>query len=323
MDVLSDILRTVQVRGCMYFRTAFTPPWGVTVPRYSNVSRYHLVTRGSCWATVEGHEGKIKLEKGDLIFVTNGASHDLFCDASVPPFLPVDEVIVKSGFDGEGPLEWGGDEGGEATALVCGHFEFDHERGRTFLKELPPFIHVPNTELLHYSWLEQAMRFITYEAFERAPGSEAVINRLAEIIFIQTIRTYARQSPDSSKLFSALQDEQIGRVLRAVHKDPAVSWTVESMARAGGMSRTVLSQRMNELLGVTPMAYLTQWRMELAHEALLSTREGIPEIAESVGYQSLSAFTRAFKKHFGRGPGEVRRNGARVQAVPSGNAVTN
>lgn len=309
MDVLSDILRTVQIRGSLYFRTAFTPPWGVTVPRYSNVSRYHLVTRGSCWATVEGCEDKLKLEKGDLIFVTNGASHDLFCDASVPPFLSVEEVIQEAGFNGKGPLAWGGDMDGETTALVCGHFEFDHERGKLLLNELPPYIHIPNTEILHYTWLEQAMRFITHEAFEREPGSEAVINRLAEIIFIQTVRTYAKRTDDTSRLFTAMQDEQLGRVFEAIHENPGENWTVESMARAGGMSRTLISQRMNEVLGVTPMAYLTRWRMELAHERLLSTREGIPEIAESVGYQSLSAFTRAFKKHFGRGPGEVRREG--------------
>jgi len=310
MDVLSDILSSVQIRGSLYFRTAFTPPWGVTVPRFSNVSRYHLVTRGSCWVTVEGDDTKIKLEKGDLIFVTNGAAHDLFCDSSVPPFLRVEEVIQQSGFNGKGALLWGGDLDGETTSLVCGHFEFDHDRGKLLLNELPPFIHVPNTEILHYNWLEQAMRFITFEAFEREPGSEAVINRLAEIIFIQTIRTYAKRNADSSRLFSALQDEQIGRVLEAVHEDPAENWTVETMAREAGMSRSVLSQRMNEVLGTTPIAYLTRWRMEVAHRALVSRRDGIPEIAESVGYQSLSAFTRAFKKQFGRGPGEVRREGA-------------
>ncbi|MGB4990017.1 MAG: cupin domain-containing protein, partial [Pyrinomonadaceae bacterium] len=83
MDVLSDILRSVHVQGSLYFRTSFSPPWGVAVPRFKNVSRYHLVTRGSCWATVEGTDEKIKLEKGDLILVANGAAHDLFCDSSV------------------------------------------------------------------------------------------------------------------------------------------------------------------------------------------------------------------------------------------------
>ena len=310
MDVLSDILRSVHVRGSLYFRTAFTPPWGIAVPRYSNVSRYHLVTRGSCWVQVEGAEEKVKLEKGDLILITNGAAHDLFCDSSTPPFLPVDEVVKLSGFNGRGALVWGGeDKNNETTALVCGHFAFDSERGKLLLAALPSYIHVPNTEILHYSWLESAMRFITFEAFERELGSEAIINRLAEIIFIQTIRTFAGTAGESSSMFAALRDEQISKVLGAIHIDPANGWTVDSLARVAGMSRTILSERMRDVLGVSPIAYLTQWRMELAHEALVHDRNGIPEISESVGSRSLSAFTRTFKKYYGRGPGEVRRIG--------------
>lgn len=308
MDVLSDILRAVHVKGSLYFRTAFKPPWGVAVPRFSNVSRYHFVTRGSCWAQVEGSDERVKLEKGDLILVTKGAAHDLFCDSSQPPFLSVDEVIQRSGFDGTGALVWGGDEKNhEMTSMVCGHFAFDTERGKHFLDALPPYIHVPNTEILKYGWLESALRFFTFETFERDFGSDAIINRLSEIIFIQTIRTYAAQSSDSSSVFAALRDEQISKVLGAIHEAPAESWTVDSLARLAGMSRTILSERMKEVLGISPIAYLTQWRMELAHEALVHDRDGIPEISESVGYQSLSAFTRTFKKHFGRGPGEVRR----------------
>jgi AraC-like DNA-binding protein len=270
-----------------------------------------LVTRGSCWAKIDGVSGKIKLEKGDLILITNGAAHDLFCEASVPPFLPVDEVVAKANFDGNGALVWGGESTDhETTELICGHFSFGSERGRLMLASLPPYIHVPNTEILHYGWLESAMRFITFEAFERELGSEAVINRLAEIIFIQTVRTYALSKKDKSSFFAALSDEQVGRVLQAIHGEPARDWTVETLARVAGVSRTVLAERMREVLGVSPIAYLTQWRMELAHEALVHSRDGVPEISESVGYNSLSAFTRAFKKHFGRGPGEVRRLGA-------------
>ena len=309
MDVLSEVLRSIHIKGSLYFRTSFTPPWGVAVPRFSNVSRYHLVTRGSCWVRVEGVDTKIRLEKGDLILITNGAAHDLFCDSSVPPFLPVDEVVERSGFDGNGALVWGGgDVEHEPTALVCGHFSFDNERGKLLLDALPAYIHVPNTEILHYSWLEAATRFITHEAFEREIGSEAVINRLAEIICIQTIRTYAKKGEGiRAGLFAALRDEQIGQVLGAIHAEPGAEWTVDSMARVAGMSRTVLSERMKEVLGSSPMAYLTRWRMELAHEALIQERTGIPEISESVGYNSLSAFTRTFKKTFGRGPGEIRR----------------
>lgn len=307
MDVLSDILRNVHVKGSLYFRTAFTDPFGVRVPAFSNVARFHLVTRGKCWASVSETEGKIRLEKGDLIVIPNGAEHSLFCDHSQPPFLSVDEVVEQSGFTGEGALVWGGEESEEMTSLVCGHFSFDSERGKLLLDALPPFIHVPNTEILHYSWLDSAMKFITHEAFERQLGSEAIINRLAEIIFIQTVRTFSKTKDETKGFFAALGDSQITQVLQAIHKDPAQSWTVDSLARVAGMSRTILAERMKEVLGISPIAYLTHWRMEMAHEALVHQTDGIPEISEAVGYQSLSAFTRTFKKHYGRGPGEVRR----------------
>jgi AraC-like DNA-binding protein len=307
MDILSDILKTVHVKGTLYFRTSFSPPWGVKVPQYGNVSRFHLVTRGTCYATVEGCDEKLRLEKGDLILVTNGAEHNLFCESSEPPFLQVDEVVRQSGFTGEGALVWGGEKSGDTTALVCGHFSFDSERGKHLLDALPPYIHIPNTETMNYGWLESAMKFIAFEAYEREFGSDAIINRMAEVIFIQTVRTFAKSRDDSNGLFAALRDPQIAQVLQAVHQNPGENWTVDSLARVGGMSRTVLSERMKEVIGISPIAYLTQWRMELAHEALIYKADGIPEISEAVGYQSLSAFTRTFKKHYGRNPGEVRR----------------
>ncbi|MEZ5426926.1 MAG: AraC family transcriptional regulator [Pyrinomonadaceae bacterium] len=311
MDVLSDILRTVQVEGSLYFRTAFSPPWGVIVPPYKNVSRYHLVVRGSCFVYIEGFEKPLRLEKGDLILITNGTEHRL-CYSVDTECLTLDEVLDKSGFDGKGALVWGEDDPGETTSLVCGHFAFESERGKLLLNALPPFIHVPNTEILHYGWLDSATKFITHEAFKRELGSDAVINRLAEIIFIQTIRTFAKSNGHTQNLFAALIDPQISQVLEQMHRRPERAWTVDGLARTAGMSRTILSERMRDVLGISPMAYLTQWRMELAHEALTRGRDGIPEISEAVGYQSLSAFTRAFKKHFGRGPGAVRRAGQTV-----------
>lgn len=309
MDVLSDILRTVQVQGSLYFRTAFTPPWGgLVVPRYKNVARYHFVTRGSCGVQVSGVNQKLILEEGDLIVITNGAEHCLFDESGESPFLSVDEVIKKSGFDGRGALVWGGDETNHTTSLVCGHFAFDSERGKLLFDSLPPFIHVPHTEIRHYEWLDAATKFISHEAFEREMGSEAIINRLAEIIFIQTVRTYAKLQNESKGLFAALTDAQINQVLQAIHQKPQENWSVDSLARVAGISRTVLSERMKHIFGIPPIEYLTKWRMELAHEALTRGRDPIAEISEAVGYQSLSAFAHRFKKHFGRAPGEVRRH---------------
>ena len=309
MDILSDILRTVEIQGSLYFHTNFTPPWGLTVPRHRNVARFHLVTSGNCTVRVEGIDEIVRLEEGDLLVITRGAEHILSDEKSEPPFLGVDEVIEKSGFKGHGSLVWGGNETVEATRLVCGHFSFNPDRGKFYLEALPAFIHVPNSEIQHYGWLDSAAGFIAHEAFQGEMGSEAILNRLAEIAFIQTIRTYAKKHSEPKGLFAALTDNHLHLVLEAIHKDPMTDWTVEALARIAGTSRTVLSERMQEVFGISPIAYLTVWRMELAHERLSKGNEPIVEVSESVGYQSLSSFSRRFKKHFGRNPGEVRRCG--------------
>jgi AraC family transcriptional regulator, activator of mtrCDE len=306
MDVLSEILRTLKVQGSLYFRTAFSPPWGVLAPHYGKVARFHLVTRGACWVRVENVAQPIRMERGDLIVIPHGAEHHLLDELTTAP-LAVDEVVQQAGFVGEGALVWGAEPTAEPTCMVCGHFTFDAERGALLHESLPIFIYVPHTETLNYNWLDEAMKFIAHEAAANQPGGEAIVNRLSEIIFIQTIRWYASTSNQMKGLLAALADEQLGKSLQAFHRNPGQLWTVEELARAAAMSRTLFSERMRKVMGMSPMEYATQWRMEIAHEALTDRRVNVAEIAEAVGYQSLSAFTRAFKKQFGRGPGEVRR----------------
>jgi AraC-like DNA-binding protein len=312
MDVLSEILRTVTVQGSLYFRTAFSPPWGLLVPRFSNVARFHLLTRGTCWVRVASCAEPTRLERGDLIVIPHGAEHHLLDDLKTTP-LAVDEVVRRAGFSGEGALVYGAEPATEPTSMVCGHFAFHAERGSLLLKSLPPFIHVPHTETLNYGWLDDAMKFIAYEASADQAGATAIVNRLSEIIFIQTIRRYADVHEPERGLFAALADEQLARAMRAFHLKPGEAWTVETLARAAGMSRTLFSQRMGEILGMSPMEYVTQWRLESAHKELADRQGSVPEIAESLGYQSVSAFGRAFKKRFGRGPGEVRRGAVTLE----------
>lgn len=307
MDILSDILHTVKVHGSLYFRTDFTPPWGLRVPSFQNVARFHLVTRGSCLARISGINANVLLQTGDLIVITRGAEHHLSDENSEPPFTSVDEAVTKSGFDGHGAFHWGSAETGhQPTELVCGHFAFASARGKLLLDALPAFIHIPNTKMRRFGWLDAATKFIADEVFGGELGSAAIINRLAEIIFIQTVRAYAKTQKEPNGLFAALTDASISRVMLSIHRDPGADWTVDSLARVAGVSRTILSERMKTVLGIPPIAYLTHWRMELAHEALADSKKGMAEIGEAVGYQSLSAFSRKFKKHFGYTPGAVR-----------------
>jgi Cupin len=194
MDVLSDILRTIRIQGSFYFRTAFSAQWGIVVPRCGNVARYHMVTRGICWVTVEGVPEPVRLESGDLIVIPHGAQHCLADDLETP-VVSVDEVVRQSGFAGEGPLIWGSGGSIEPTSLLCGQFSFGSDQAGLLIKALPPLIHIKHTETLNYGWLADAMKFIAHEANSGQLGSEAVMNRLSEIVFVQPWETTKSDVP--------------------------------------------------------------------------------------------------------------------------------
>lgn len=304
--MLSDILDALKMRGSLYFRTEFSPPWGVRVPAFSNVARFHLVSRGQCWVKVGERPSAIALAAGDLIVIPHGAAHTLSDDPDTRVF-DVDDVVARAGFKGEGSLVYGGDDHGNPACLVCGHFEFDDDVRHPLLQALPPYILIRGTDALNHVWLDEAMRFIGNEAGSDKPGGEAIVNRLSEILFIQAIRAYVTQAGDQAGCLAGMTDPLIGRALRLLHRSPGESWTVAALAAEAGVSRTGFAERFNRLMGTTPLRYLTHWRMQKARQLLADTHTPMIDIAEHVGYQSEAAFGRVFKRQFGIGPGAYRR----------------
>ncbi len=305
-DALSDILGAVKLRGSIYFRTEFSSPWGVAVPSYKNVARFHLVARGECWVRVEGVEAPARLGQGDLIVIPHGAAH-ILSDRPKGSAPSVDQVVKDTGFAGEGALVLGGPDGGDATAMLCGHFEFDDNTPHPLLEALPPFIHVTGSETLNQTWLESIMKFATSEAQSDRPGGDAIVYRLSEIIFIQAIRIHVERTGEASGSLAGITDARIGRALSAIHADPIGRWTVESLGREAGMSRTAFAERFRRLIGMAPLAYVTQWRLQHARRQLLESDASIRHVAECAGYGSEAAFIRVFKKHYGSTPAVMRR----------------
>jgi AraC-like DNA-binding protein len=307
-DALSDILGAVKLRGSIYFRTEFSSPWGVAVPSYKNVARFHLVARGECWVRVEGVEAPVRLGQGDLIVIPHGAAH-ILADQPKGSAPSVDQVVEDSGFTGEGALVLGGPDTGNATAMLCGHFEFDDDTAHPLLEALPPFIHVTGSETLNQTWLESIMKFATSESQSDRPGSDAIVYRLSEIIFIQAIRIHVERTGEASGSLAGITDPRVGRALGAIHADPVSHWTVEALGREAGMSRTAFAERFRRLIGMSPLAYVTQWRLQHARRHLLESDASIRHVAERAGYGSEAAFIRAYKKHYGATPAAMRRAG--------------
>lgn len=306
-DALSQILGALKMRGAIYFHTHFTPPWGVRVPAYRNVARFHMAIRGQCWLRVDGVAEPISLATGDLIVIPHGASH-ILSDVAEREAAQLDEVLSRSGYDGDGALVYGGARDGHASQLLCGHFEFEEGLMHPILSALPSYIHIPNTETMNANWLDPVMRFVTAEAMGARAGADAIVHRLTEIIFIQVVRAFVDRAGDAAGCLAGVLDGQLGKALSAVHLAPERPWTVEAMANEAGMSRTVFAERFTALIGMTPLGYVTHWRMQLARRQLIETDRPLIEIAEASGYRSESAFARAFKRQFDAAPGGLRRN---------------
>ncbi|NKB53588.1 MAG: AraC family transcriptional regulator [Rhizobiaceae bacterium] len=305
-DALSQILNALQMRGTVYFHTDFSSPWGVEVPQYSNVARFHMVMRGSCVVTIDGRADPIHLSTGDLVVIPHGVCH-ILSDAPDRQADELDFVLSKSGYNGSGALIYGGPEQLGSCKLFCGHFEFEEGATHPLLAGLPEVIHLPNTQTMNAEWLDSVIRFVSSEVLGEKAGAEAIVHRLTEIIFIQTVRAFVDSVGDQAGSLAGVLDPKLSRSLNAVHSKPEEKWTVESMAAMAGMSRTVFAERFSRLIGMTPHNYVTHWRMQLAYKMLAGGSLSIIDIAETVGYGSEAAFTRAFKNQFDITPALFRK----------------
>lgn len=317
MDLLSDILFHLRLTGTLYFRTSFTPPWGIQVPSFRNVARFHFAHKGSCFVRIDGEAKPIPLGQGDLVIVTHGAAHTLYCTPETErQALTLDEMVEKSGFTGTGTLVYGDTGSHQETQLVCGHFAFDEEAFHPLIDALPPSLHIANYGETAGRWMEHTLRVIGAEAAQPGMGNDLIALKLSEIIFAQALRTYLQSAGAERPVFAGFADPRLSRALKAIHDTPAHPWTLDALADIAGMSRAAFASRFANRMDTTPLVYLTQWRMQLARERLIGTPEPIIEVAEKAGYHSEAAFGRAFKKHFGMGPATYRRT--RREALSAG-----
>jgi AraC-like DNA-binding protein len=304
MDALSDILALTRLASVVYFRTSFSAPWGMAMGA-SDVAQFHLIVRGQCFLEVPGVDADPRpLSSGDILVLPHGHAHAL-SDHPASDRVPGTEVLHahRNG----APLFQGGTE---ITTMVCGHFEFDRRFDHCLLRDLPPLIHLQHWEHRQLSWLETVTTAIVQESGSAKPGAEVVVGRLAEVLFVQILRSYIAQQKPSRSYLAALQDERISAALAIIHKHPHADLGLDHIARTVGMSRSAFANRFKELVGTTPMRYANDWRMLKARELLEASGAPIARICEQVGYLSEAAFNRAFKAKFGQTPGAIRRAGA-------------
>jgi AraC family transcriptional regulator, activator of mtrCDE len=306
MDLLGDILSTLELHSTLYFRAELTAPFSIAVPADRAVIRFHVANEGPCRIELPSGEAA-EFAAGDLILIPHGAAHVLSDSSRAVPF-PLPNVMDVSRFDGTGPLVFGG--GGRRTSLVCGHFAFKHPIMHPVIASLPALIRVEGSAKRHYAWLEQLLAYMEGESRSRSEAWEEVTKRLSEILFVYVLREYMVRHPHSTGALMALADTHMGKALQAIHAAPASDWTVESLAARAGMSKSAFAEHFRERLGVTPARYVVSWRMHKARMLLDRSERSIRQIAWDVGYESEAAFNRVLKAHFGSPPGRFRRTGS-------------
>ncbi len=303
MDVLTDVLETLRARGACYARLEAQSPFGVALPSSTHAA-FHLVLEGKCVLTMDGH-ADVELSGGDLVAVPHGLPHTLADHPSTKP-EHLRDLLGQAKRLGPASLTVGGS--GARTTLVCGKIDFEDPVGHPLLAALPPRILLRGGSNALVEWLDPTLRFIASEAGSKRPGSQTVVSRLADVLFIQIVRGHlAASSPETSGWLGALGDPQIGAVLGLIHENPGGAWTVQSLAESAGMSRSAFATRFNRLVGEPPLHYLTRWRMQKAQRLLRDDRATLADVAARVGYDSEAAFSKAFKRAVGAAPGVYRR----------------
>jgi AraC-like DNA-binding protein len=314
MDVLSEVLKVVKLEGAIYYNAEFTAPWSLRAPSSralaphftpggGHVIIYHLLTEGRGFAGLEDGN-RILLNAGDVVFFPHGDSHIM---GNGTPVEPVDQERELHRIFAQGLKLARAGGGGEVTKLVCGYMCCDPQLSQVFLAGLPAICRVKVRDDAAGGWLESSIRFSVQDADSSRAGGEAVLAKLSELLFVETLRRYITALPsDQTGWLAGTRDPEIGRALALLHRHPARPWTIADLAQEVGLSRSVLAQRFHHYLGEPPMSYLTRWRLQLGAQMLKSSSRSVAEVAAEVGYESEAAFNRAFKREYRLPPARYR-----------------
>jgi len=315
MDAFSEILAVVKLKGALFFSAEFSSPWGVSSPTSKELAPalapgaphlviYHLVVEGKALACTNNGKS-LALDPGDIVVFPHGDPHQLMSSErganDLTPAI-INKILTRD----LRPLRAGG--GGQNTRFVCGYMACDPFMCRPILEGLPPILKV-NIRTDHSgSWLENSILHLVEESASGKAGSDAMLAKLSEALFVDTLRRYVAGLPEEQiGWLAGSRDPIVGRSLAILHSRVSQPWTIADLAREVGLSRSALAERFSRFLAVPPMTYLTRWRLQLAARELTTTPRGTADIAADVGYESEAAFNRAFKREFKLPPARYRR----------------
>ena len=317
MDAFSEILSGVKLNGALYFSAEFSAPWGFSSPPSNTLASvlapgaphlviYHFLIEGE--ALVQLPDGQsMQLQPGDVVILPHGDAHQMTSGKGAVATSQTSAILSKVKARDLSPMQAGG--GGDTARFVCGYMACDPYISRPILNGLPPVFKVNIRTDRSGRWLEDSIQHLVEEAASGRVGSAAMLAKLSEALFVDTLRRYVASLPEQQVGWLAgARDPIVGKSLGLLHSRVAHPWTIADLAEEVGISRSALVERFTRYLLEPPMTYLSRWRLQLAARWLESTPRGVAEIAGEVGYESEAAFNRAFKREFGQPPGRYRND---------------
>jgi AraC-like DNA-binding protein len=318
MDALSDLLRVVRFSGGVFLEANFRAPWcvrsqiahrdlGPTVKVDGGLVAFHYVLDGRMKVRI-GDEHPRVAGPGAIILLSHNDPHLLGSDVSLTP-MDAQPLMRKAEAHELARIDFG--EGRQVrNRFVCG-FLATTMRHHPLLTALPALLVADLRGRPCAEWAETSFRYAAREHASRRPGSQEILSRLSEMLFVEAVRGHIEAMPgDATGWLAALREPSLSRALGALHTRPAHPWTAEELAKEACLSRSAFAERFTNTVGVPPMSYLTRWRMLLAGQRLRESSDTIAQAAATVGYESEFTFSRAFRREMGVSPGVWRKNGA-------------
>jgi AraC-like DNA-binding protein len=302
MDVLSDVLSVTRMGATVIAQAELVPPWGLEVDPIAE-AHVHVVQRGTCWLRTSLDRRHVRLAAGDVVLIRGGVGHSICGDPKTRP-APYRKVLDAM------PRRLASlpaSRAHETTIVLCAKYLFQHVGPHPLTSLLPPLVHLPAHQAERHVRLQLLLQLLRHEAIDAASGTALVVPRLVDSLLVYVIRAWLEGQPvGAGGWFGALRDPAIAKALSLIHEQPQSPWSVEGLARKVAQSRATFARRFAALVGESPVAYLTRWRMCLATKLLSETELSLEEIAARVGYETAAAFSKAFRRSHGSAPGRFR-----------------
>lgn len=321
-DALSDVMRVLRLVGGVFLHAEFSAPWcvlsqatpedcGPNLHDVEHIILYHYVLEGHM--VVQAADGPaVEVGAQGAVVMPHNNEHRMGSHLELKP-VATHDLLQPADAGGLAVIRYGG--GGERTRIICGFLGCRRATANPLLTALPPVFAVDRIAGSAAEWMRSTFTFAADEIAAGRPGSDAVLARLSEVLFVEAVRRYIGTLPEGHcGWLAGLKEPFVGRALALIHARPGESWTVARLSREVGLSRSALADRFTRLLGEPPMHYLGRWRLQLAAQRLRTSHDPLARIAFEVGYESEAAFSRAFKRLFGLPPATWRqRDGVPLQ----------